>query len=295
MLVHAQVCVKVSVAITDESSSGKKKDNFGGGYERDGENDGQGKPFVFKVSYGEVREDGHQYYSTQEFGQACLEHGQKMLLKVQNTQKLWLESGFRLSFDSGEYKKMSSYKDKVDFRDNSEICVLWGSWLPSREKSKAEIYFNVLTSASELQDRSMFRFAISVDRNFLSVDISIAWMASKANSKRTPLPNAFPIMIKSQGGLSTNQKLIKLWEKSFNFREEGKFSIIVLANEGEKEEVKKSAEAYSAQCQNSQSDCVKAPYDLKHPGLDLSKEGLFFKAPADQRPGVNGSPNREYI
>ena len=279
IIVNVHVCGKVKVKITNKSTAKPIKEEEVESNPNNIKGNDSSDFFKFEITYGTSTTYRDINNPPTELGQKCLVPGERLLLEIPNFDKHLLSSGFQVALDSGKYDKKESYEEELDFKDHTEMCLLYGSWIPAKGKQKeAEFYFNILTGNTNLENRSMFRFDLSVLDFELKIDISIVWLFL-VNPKLTDLPHAFPDVLTKYKTQNDKEKVIILREKTFTPKGNGKFSMIILSNESENEkaEIQKDLNDYKELCKEERFVCYIYHLGEKYPGLIETTTGLEFK------------------
>lgn len=157
IIVSAFVCVEVKVGIKpagDEYKFQSKGPQF----------------FAYEVSYEATAATEVLSKITQEYGNFCLQKGQKIVVFIRSNLMSEVAASLNVAVGFEKYSELTDvsagYDSKINVNNDSELCITWGSWLPSvvkeseQESTKPKTYFRIL-SEDIIKKANFFCFSIT--------------------------------------------------------------------------------------------------------------------------------------
>ena len=247
-------CVKVKVEIKpvleENGSSIKQSAQF----------------FTYKVSYdgiadakAETKEAKETKVSNEiikEYGNLCLRKGEKATVVVMSVVKSEATASLFTAVDSEDYDGVTDnklgYSSELEVNNDSELCFLWGSWLPSKivikndsvkegeeETTYPKVYFRILTKDIDRENKFLLLF----DNKAFSNNLLIRLKLDLLNSSKNTLSKLISNIPEIKNLICHKEILIKndahILNQKFNHNGDGCLRMYIVADESETKDIKK--------------------------------------------------------
>lgn len=224
-------------------------------------------------------------------GQHCFMNRDQILLTVDRYYDTSNERNFNLAINSQEYLELLAFSQNFDIIYDGEICLIWGSWIPKRieesgrqhhvpeRDNEIQIYFNIITTQSLIQNGYLFYFYSTVGIKNCEVFLVLDAIDSKVK------PNPLKEKIKKTFSMTLEERTCKRSiaeekEDSVSYykyphKGTGVFAIYHVAGESESPKVEESIKVFlNTPVEKRGSLTNKAPEILKctNSGFEFTRD-----------------------
>ena len=118
-------------------------------------------------------------------GSVCFEKGEAIGIGAGISKNFNLRDKFYLSFNSGAYTEHDSYDGVAEGMDCENLCVLWGTWIPSDKNDNKEVsvYFNFIAKSDEMLYESVFSYDLLALKGALSINLRLGSLEFNENDE----------------------------------------------------------------------------------------------------------------
>lgn len=203
--------------------------------------------FAYEVSYEATAATEVLSKITQEYGNFCLQKGQKIVVFIRSnlmsevSASLNVAVGFEKYFDVTDVS--AGYDSKINVNDDSELCITWGSWLPSvvkkseQEATKPKTYFRILSEDIIKKSKFLLLFDNKIQGNYLRIDFKLDRLDSKSNTIKEPFSDQITLKEMMCSEIDSSKGDANILDQSFHYNGDGYFRMYIVANSSEEKDI----------------------------------------------------------
>lgn len=201
-------------------------------------NERNNKVLNYEISNNSVPTGAKGVFST-KFGSSCLKLDEGFGVSHEVSKDHLLNSNFMLTFNSGNYSPESEYSKEIANMSGSEFCVIWGLWLPSATNGNkvVQFYFNVLSDPKTFVGKYLFLIDLEEKKEELYVDLSLGFIRRTEDTQGPWFSGTLELIKTKCKDKSQSRNTIKLRYFEHNHKGDGNFSMSLLLNESDEQEI----------------------------------------------------------